>query len=167
MIKIIDNFYGDMVSNAIQKGMLSLDFPWFFCENIVSKSPTNNFQFTHVFYKEGEPKTDFYTDLVTLGVLKKLEIAALVKIKANFQSKTESIIKNPLHVDHSFPNCLTAIYYVNTNNGFTYFEDGKVVESVKDRMVIFSSNMLHGGTTCSDKKYRCVINFNFYPTYEV
>ncbi len=56
----------------------------------------------------------------------------------------------------------TSIFYVNTNNGYTKFEDGTIVESVANRMVIFPANIKHTGTTCSDEKRRVVINFNYY-----
>ena len=56
----------------------------------------------------------------------------------------------------------TSIFYVNTNNGYTKFEDGTKVESVANRMVIFPSNMKHIGTSCTDEKTRVVINFNYF-----
>jgi len=163
MIQVIDNFLDDNSSKHLHDGMLSSSFPWFLCDKIVLKQPTDNIQFTHIFYGEGEPKSQFYQELVNIGILAKLNASALVKVKSNIQLKSHSIIKNPLHVDNSHANCITGIYYVNTNNGYTYFENGEVVESICGRMVLFPSNMIHGGTTCTDQKYRCVINFNFYP----
>ena len=56
----------------------------------------------------------------------------------------------------------TSIFYVNTNNGYTKFEDGTKVESVANRMITFPSNMKHTGTSCTDEKKRIVINFNYY-----
>ena len=61
------------------------------------------------------------------------------------------------------PGSLTAIYYVNTNNGYTYFEDGQKVESVENRLVIMPSNLPHAGATCTDELRRVVINFNYLP----
>ena len=57
---------------------------------------------------------------------------------------------------------MTAVFYVNTNNGYTIFESGEKVSSVENRMVIFDSNILHTGTTCTDERVRCVLNFNYY-----
>ena len=56
----------------------------------------------------------------------------------------------------------TSIFYVNTNNGYTKFEDGTKVESVANRMVTFPSNMKHTGTSCTDERIRVVINFNYF-----
>ena len=59
----------------------------------------------------------------------------------------------------------TSILYVNTNNGYTKFEDGTIVESVANRLVSFPSNMKHTGTSCTDEKTRVVINFNYFSKY--
>jgi hypothetical protein len=51
---------------------------------------------------------------------------------------------------------------MNTNNGYTEFEDGTRVESVANRFISFPVGMKHRGTSCTDKKTRVVINFNFH-----
>ena len=56
----------------------------------------------------------------------------------------------------------TAIYYLNTNNGFTKFENGDKVNSVANRIVIFDSNLKHTGTSCTDSYARLLINFNYF-----
>ena len=56
----------------------------------------------------------------------------------------------------------TAIFYVNTNNGYTKFEDETIVESVANRVVTFPANMKHTGTSCTDEKTRVIINFNYF-----
>lgn len=163
MIKVIDNFVDPYIVGEFQLGMLSSSFPWSFCENVVSAVLDDNYQFTHMFYNEGEPRSQYYQQLVNGELLTKLQAASLIKIKANLQPRTYSASETPLHVDHQFPNALTAIYYVNTNDGYTYFESGEKVDSVAGRLVVFPSELKHGGATCTDQKYRCVINFNFYP----
>ena len=49
---------------------------------------------------------------------------------------------------------------MNTNDGYTEFENGHRVESVANRVVIFDSNIKHTGVSCTDEKRRVVINFN-------
>ena len=55
----------------------------------------------------------------------------------------------------------TAIFYVNTNNGWTEFKKGGKVKSVANRIVIFDSQLYHQGYTCTDQKRRVVMNFNW------
>ena len=54
-----------------------------------------------------------------------------------------------------------AIYYFNTNNGYTLFENGDKVESIRNRLIMFKSNLRHTGTTCTDKPNRYVLNINY------
>ena len=56
----------------------------------------------------------------------------------------------------------TAIFYLNSNNGYTEFEDGTKVESVANRFVSFPSTLKHRGTSCTDENVRVVINFNYF-----
>ena len=55
----------------------------------------------------------------------------------------------------------TSILYMNTNNGYTEFQNGAIVESIENRMVVFPAEMKHRGTSCTDEKIRVVINFNY------
>ena len=41
------------------------------------------------------------------------------------------------------------------------FEDGTKVPSVANTFVTFPSDIKHTGTTCTDQKFRSVINFNY------
>ena len=56
----------------------------------------------------------------------------------------------------------TAIYYVNTCDGFTEFEDGTKTEAVANRLVKFPSNLKHRGVSQTDTRFKCVINFNYF-----
>ena len=56
---------------------------------------------------------------------------------------------------------MTAILYINTNNGWTRFKKGARVKSIANRIVIFDSNLEHSGVTCTDEKRRVVMNFNY------
>jgi hypothetical protein len=59
----------------------------------------------------------------------------------------------------------TAIYYVNSTDGYTEFRDGTKVPSVENSMVVFPSYMEHTGTTCTDKRSRININMNYMPNH--
>ena len=56
----------------------------------------------------------------------------------------------------------TAVFYINTNDGYTEFENGVRVSSVANRVCIFDSNLNHRGTTHSEGGHqRVVVNFNY------
>ena len=66
------------------------------------------------------------------------------------------------HRDYETNKTQTAIFYVNSNNGYTIFKESKEkVESVENRLVVFPTNLEHCGVSCTDNNQRVVINFNF------
>ena len=80
----------------------------------------------------------------------------------NCNVRTENIIRHGFHVDVPTDyDSKTAILYLNTNNGYTEFENGQRVESVANRLVVFDSALKHTGTTCTDQKRRIVLNLNY------
>ena len=56
----------------------------------------------------------------------------------------------------------TSILYLNTNDGYTIFEDGTKIESVENRLVTFDSHIKHSGTSCTNQKVRLVLNMNYF-----
>ena len=77
---------------------------------------------------------------------------------------TPEIIETYMHTDiNDVENWKTALFYLNTNDGYTKFEHGEKVETVANRLVIFDGDILHCGTTHTNEKYIPVINFNYFP----
>jgi hypothetical protein len=164
-INIVDNFLEKEEFNIIKNTLIGVDFPWFYNENFAFDnirlcSDLNNQCFTHMFYKDNVPHSPYF-DLLN-PILEKINLKSLVRIKANLSIKSESVQKYGYHVDYLDFGCYTSILYLNTNDGKTFFEDGNEVESVENRFVTFSSNIFHSGSTCSNSKYRSLINFNYF-----
>jgi hypothetical protein len=143
-------------------------FPWFYTDaiDLMHHNGYGKFMFNHVFYYNGKPNSEHMSLLAS--IVRLLRPIAIFKIKANLLTETPDIVENEFHVDmNNFPEeklkqWTTSIFYVNSNNGYTKFEDGTKVESVANRMLTFPANMKHTGTTCSDEKIRVVINFNYF-----
>lgn len=162
MIEIRDNFLPKEEFLKIQKIFLSDIFPWYFNNYKIdsnNEEGLNNYQFTHAFYVDYKIKSDAFEYLEKL--LKELKVKSIIKLKANLLPKTDFIIKSEFHTDVNF-DCLTSILYINTNNGYTEFENGQTVESVENRLVTFSSDIKHLGTTCTDNKTRIILNINYF-----
>jgi len=86
-----------------------------------------------------------------------------LRIKANFRLKTDEVRMSVLHNDYDVPGFYTSIYYVNSNDGGTTFENGSRVESKQNRLITFPCQLKHAGSTSSDTKERFVINLNYMP----
>jgi hypothetical protein len=163
--KIIDNFLPEVEFTELKNLMLGPWVEWAYNSFVAMpdselRNDPYDFQFTHTFYYKGEPRSQWMTPIDP--ILQKINPSAIVRIKANLQPRTEKIITHQYHLDHNNFDGKTAIFYINTNNGYTIFEDGTKIESVENRLVVFNSNILHTGTTCTDQKVRCLINFMFY-----
>jgi hypothetical protein len=168
-VEVFDNYLPQDTLQNLQNEMLCDDFPWFYGDSKVGLDQGDlgfytelfDFQFVHLFYIDHTPNSPRIEMLNP--ILDILNPCALVRIKANITFCTPEVIKFPLHTDHEGFNGKTAVFYLNTNNGYTEFESGDRVESVANRMVVFDSNLQHRGSTCSDSRYRLVLNFNYVP----
>jgi hypothetical protein len=163
-IEIIDNFLDKESFENIKNTMFSSDFPWFYNKTKVSKNEEqnlDNFQFTHSFYDSYTINSNFFNLLNP--IIKKVNPISIARIKANMTMRTQDILEYGYHTDYTTStNLKTAVFYLNANNGYTKFKDGDSVDSIENRMLIFDSQMLHTGTSCTDQRFRSVINFNFY-----
>ena len=167
---IIDNFLNPDDFLDIQKIMLGEECPWYYMENIDTLDDVDKFQFTHAFYDQelGGWLSEYRLNLICQKL--KIKEPRLYRIKANLLTKTPEIVVNTFHTDiqENTDSYTTSILYMNTNNGYTEFEDKSrknlchtYVKSKANRLLSFPSGMKHRGTSCTDKKVRVVINFNY------
>jgi hypothetical protein len=167
-INILDDYLDAQTFKLMQDQLLSDDFPWF-GGAVLGDGPgaelgveeKYNFQFTHMFYMN--PYTVHPTVEIIKPLIDSLSPLVLIKAKANLNPVTPFQIEHGFHIDivTEIPAMYTAVFYLNTNNGYTKFEDGTTVESIANRLVIFPTELMHTGSTCTDVKARCVLNLNF------
>jgi hypothetical protein len=168
-MKIIDNFLTKEEWFKLFDTMLTANFPWYLNSSKVGKHygddiGLHDYQFTHTFYSDFAVRSQFGS--LIEPALVKLNPSAIVRVKANLTPCSQQIEQFPMHRDFENFQGQTAIFYLNTNNGYTVFKDGTRVDSVANRCVIFDSQLEHTGTTCTDQRVRSVINFNYYPWTE-
>ena len=155
--EIIDDFLPEEVYKTVNEVMLGREMEWTFSSGV--NMPDDGFyQFTHVFYFNHRPVSRFYS--LIEPIINQINPVSIVRVKANMHVQQPEIIQHDFH--HDVDNCITSIYYVNTNNGKTVFENGIEVDSVGNRLLVFDSNEKHTGTTSTDTLQRCVINFNYF-----
>ena len=159
MIEVIDNFLEEDIFKEIQKILMSDKFPWFYNDFKNDTDDINNFQFTHTVVRgNGNVESKFIQHMKPF--FDKLNIKKIFRIKINLTTRAQKSFNHLYHTDVSF-KCLTAIFYINSNNGKTIFKNGEEINSVANRMLIFNSNLEHAATSHTDEKTRVVINFNF------
>lgn len=158
-MKVIDNFLSTEDHQRIIK--IFKDINWFYNKNVVydGEEDPNLYALVTCIYQQGWNYNREVTNIFT----KYINPYNWIRIKANFGPKRNIFLENALHVDmvDTLPNQWTSVYYINSNNGYTYFENGEKVSSVANRMVIFPVDTMHSGTTSTDD-HRLVINFNWF-----
>ena len=180
-IKVTDNFLPDKHFSSLQNLLLSPRFPWSYsCSKVQTEiDDLANYQMVHVFKDASyDDNASPYADQLNI-FLRQLNMQALFRIKANLEGyRTSEPYYSNFHVDCSdeqlyvptidghkhkeVKDMTTGIYYVNTCNGYTEFEDGTIVNSVGNRFVSFPASTKHRGVSQTDTKARVVINFNYW-----
>ena len=120
------------------------------------------FYWIHTFHDRQRVESEHFGILYPL--LNKINPKALVRVRANCNTVTDRIIEHGHHTDlPEWANCMTSVFYLNTNNGYTLFEeDGSKVQSVENRLCTFPCSVRHSSTTATDVTQRVVINFNYF-----
>ena len=157
-MNISKNFLPKDVFKTLKDTMMGEYFPWYFNEH-VNKPGDKFFQFTFMFVDNGEYRCWKEGQDLLAPVLKNIKHKKMNRVKANLLTKDISIKEHGMHVDQFEGK--TGIFYVNTCNGYTRFENGKKIKSEENKFVEFDSILKHTGSYCTDKNRRVVINFNY------
>ena len=162
-MRILDNFLKEQEINNITNIMS--DIPWYYTDSVIKEEEKlcadfYQHQLFHIIYNKVGISSRFFQYFEPM--LEYMNCRALSRIKANLLLGTDKIYKHGFHVDNDWKDSTTAIFYVNTNNGYTEFDNGTKVESIANRLVIFPSYLKHTGTTCTDQKTRFIVNFNYF-----
>tara|TARA_Y100000590_G_scaffold361165_1_gene417735 strand:- start:2 stop:550 length:549 start_codon:yes stop_codon:yes gene_type:complete len=176
MVEIIDNFLDDSDFLPLQELMEGVEFPWYFTKYSTLESELkkdiHDYQLIHIFYMLNDTGclvANSDNCYFLNPILKKLNCLHLIRCKANLRTIDKGEQKNHPHYYHTdihYPHwqipTVTAIFYVNTNNGYTILEDKKQkVKCVANRLLKFDSTMKHAAVGSTDSKRRIVINFNY------
>ncbi len=164
---VLDDFLDRDVFLSIQASIGAASFPWERCmvlkDSAAYLDPAYNIQDIHGFFLKNarhqyrSAKLDILKPLI-----QKLNPIDLIKVKANRTTKKDHHIEYGMHVDTQRVGATTAVFYLNSNNGYTLFDGGEKVGSVANRLVLFDSNKLHTGASCTDADYRLVLNMNMF-----
>ena len=169
-INIIDNFLKHEDWKKIHDHMMSPWFNWYYSRSHHSEEDWSYSQLTHTFFSSSvqenlNPLISVENCLVQ-PILNLLSPCILIRAKANLTTPAMSMDdpSKTFHNDTNAMNGITAVYYVNDNDGKTIFKDGSKVDSVANRMLIFPNHIEHGVERAT-KLDRFVINFNYIKGY--
>jgi hypothetical protein len=145
----------------IKNLVMNQDFPWRRRERMTPDT-NNKMYFTHCFYNNTAPRSEFYEPYI-IPILKKLEGVAPIQIRANMF--ISALFKTcGWHSDYDF-KCKTAILYLNDCDGGTELKINNKITFIKadvNKMLVFDTPILHRAITSKKEPIRYVINFNYF-----
>ncbi len=182
-INVYDNFLTKAEYTQIYKYFIDTSIGWegesvaWYWVDGASYIDDGKYQFVNLCYANFYPVNGIMFRAL-MPIIQKLDPMAITRIKANMTTRDDrnSFDDTQFHTDAPYcdpvekggcgkgATMTTAIYYVNTNNGYTLFEDGKKkVDSIANRLVTFPCYERHGAVPFNDNsKNRIVINFNYF-----
>lgn len=168
---IIDDYLDRDSFLSIKTAIEAASFPWessmILKDPPADLDPACNLQDIHGFFLKNSRRQymSAWFDIVR-PIINKLDPLDLIKVKVNRTNRKERHVEYGFHVDTQRAGAVTAIFYLNNNNGFTLFDNNEKIFSVENRMVLFDSARRHTGASCTDADYRLVLNINMIMSRE-
>ena len=130
--------------------------------NVTPTDDKYNYYISHLFYSYHNGWNTITSEYIKCmqSIVAKLRPRVMMRLKASVYFPKDKHIEHGYHQDFQWDST-TSIFYVNTNNGYTKFEDGTIVESVANRVVTFPTPIRHTSVSQTDTGYRITINCNY------
>ena len=166
-VQIFNNFLDQEVFLEIKKFIMSPRCQWRYVNYIAHKDGRDNDNdgyFVHSF-KDCHPQTfeDRYPESphfpLISKILDKIKYQNILRIRSSLYPRRDVQKPDPFHIDYDFPHKV-CIFYVNTNNGYTMFENGEKIPSVENQLATFDGNEKHCSVVQTDTSARYIVNIN-------
>jgi len=157
MFNIHKNFLEQETLQNIKKEIEGMH--WFFLNFTADKNDKSNFLFYHLIFENNKVQSNRYFNTILMPILGKLNFKYLHRAKLNLYTKKDKQIKTSYHIDCDIEHTV-ALFSLNTNNGYTEFEDGKKIKSEENNLVIFPGHLKHRSVNQTDENTRINLNIN-------
>lgn len=165
MIQQHTNYLDNTSFTEIQRTLYDQKFPYYFRGTVAYEvAGEEKFIMGHVLYdwKRGGNLTDSkYIDILLKPLVNRLQPKTLFRAQVNMNTKNGIRQFAHWHVDQPGTVHSTALYYVNTNDGWTEFETGEKIPCIANSIGIWSENIRHRGAYQTDTAVRLAININY------
>ena len=173
-MEIIDNFLKTDDFDKLESIIMGSQFPWYHSESVVSLEDSHKkdtiFSMVHMLYENDRPTNDISMEIMK-PILMRIKdeqpvgnfAGTLVRVKINSYPNQNKFIEHEMHRDYDYNKIpyQACLFSLNTCNGYTKFEDGTKVESVRNRALLFDPTIRHCSTNTTDQSRIVNINFNY------
>lgn len=165
---VYDNYLNEKEFSNIENYIEDETFEWNLIKNLNINSKPGDFVFIHE-SNDSEKRNSVFTFLIkkiftkedfNYAEHKKIQIG---RMRSNLFINTNNINEGKgFHQDVTNDDDMkTLLFYLEDSDGYTEFEDGTIIESKKNRAIIFNSNIFHQTVMQTDVIFRRNININF------
>ena len=159
----IDNFLPkdvfECMEDFLMDGRTDNGIKWSYKEAMSHEDDTDGFLFDNVILNGHFKCQDLFLR-VGVPIISRIPMKELYRIKINCHPHQHNRPKSAFHTDDTEPH-KTAIFMINSCDGYTEFEDGTKLDSVRNTLYIFDGSILHRSVGQTDSKIRININVNF------
>jgi len=155
-----NNFLSESSFKVLKDIFFSQYTAWYYRDH---QTKDDGFFFGHDIFLKNLPCSNIYENLTPLLDKLCIKPEQLINIRANLLLKTQEHNYSDFHIDcQSNVPFTTAIFYINTNNGGTIFEENNLeIKSEENKVITFDGNFKHKAKSQTDTDRRIVINFNW------
>ena len=165
-MEVKDNFLSNAHLTQLNELIDSYSFPWFFQKEQVEEKNDGYF-FSHILYDPNLEKSIFFDPVFNI-FNSYLKYSFLCRCIVNLIPRQSTPSISIFHTDFQHnvlkpdeDKITTAIFYLNTNNGYTEFKGRDRIDCVENRLVMFPAKTFHRAVGQTDVIQRIVLNFNF------
>ena len=156
-MEIIDKFLTSKQNKNIEKQLIDNYFPWYYTDSNIKGG--SYYQFTHLLVLNEQINSNYF-EVLAKPILDKIKYKKLLRVRVNLFTRDSKNIACPKHQDDGEPHKV-CVYYVNTNNGYTFLDQGGKVDSKRNRALFFNGKIMHQVFTQTDTKRRLTINITY------
>ena len=158
-MKIINNFIQDKeIFDDIKNLLMSYTFPYYYYNTVAHEKDRSDYFFAHVLFDKDKQHSEYFNK-ITMPILGRLNFNYLIRAKVNCYTKKHKQIITKMHTDTPQKH-MVALFSINTNNGYTLFENGDKILSVENQLVVFEGHLKHCSVAQTDKNIRVNINID-------
>jgi hypothetical protein len=167
-ISIQDNFLVEEEFTILRDTITNQNFPWYFSPIVtgVDVEATPGY-FLHLIYDYTGPQSSYWQSHFQY-LMNQLNYTLLCHVRINLNLCRSQRYVHRFHHDLNgqieYRMCkdfTTSVLHINTNNGYTEFKDGTIVESVANRLVSWPADIEHRVVTQINEQRRLLININY------
>lgn len=156
-MQLLNNYLEKNVFNEIKENFMKHTTEWYYLP-FTTDSKIKDFFFYHMLYSQNTTQSNLFENIKPL--LNKLNIKNLIRVKANLYVKQINQVIPNFHQDYDYDHKV-CLLNLNSNNGYTEFENKHKYMSNENEALIFNGNIKHRGIaqTDTDRRINIVINY--------